>query len=86
MQHFDLFEFYRFMLAVLAGTYTTIRLLTFIWGWQGAGGQARVGSAVVYRYLVVLLLRTRIRRFVYEIMVIGGLLAVLVLLLRLHWW
>jgi len=83
--HFDLFEFYRFMLTVLVTVYGVVRLAVFIWQWQGAAGQARVGSAFLYRYLIVLLLRARLRRFAYEFTTIGGLAAILVLLIHLHW-
>lgn len=85
MGQLDLFEFYRYMLAVLVTTYGTIKLLTFVWRWSGVSGQARVGSATLYRYLLVLLLRARFRRFAYELTVIGGLVTVLVLLVRWHW-
>lgn len=85
MQPFDLFEFYRFMLAVLVTTYAVIKLLTAIWRWRGIYGEARAGSAVLYRYLLVLLLRARFRRFAYELTVIGGLVAVFVLLVWRHW-
>ena len=85
MRTFNLFEFFRFMLTVLVTTYTIIRLVTFIWRWQGAVGGAHGGNAVFYRYLGVLLLRTRLRRFLYELVTLGGLIAVLALLILFHW-
>ena len=85
MRHFDLFEFYRFMLGVFVGVYGTIRLSTFIWRWHGAAQQGWVGSALLHRYLTVLLLRMRFRRFAYELVVIVGLLLILALLIRAHW-
>jgi hypothetical protein len=85
MPSFDLFELYRFLLASLVCVYVTVRLVAFIWQWQGFGRGGQVGSALLRQYLIVLLLRIRLRRFVYELMVIGGLAAVLVLLLRMHW-
>ena len=84
MQGFDLFEFYRFMLAVLVSIYSLGRLITFIWRWQVAA-EGWLGSALLHRYLVVLLLRMRFRRFAYELIVIGGLLLTLVLLIDAHW-
>ena len=84
MGGFDLFEFYRFLLAVLVGCYCTIRLVVLIWRWESAAGSL-LGSAVLRRYVAVLLLRLRFRRFVYELSVIGGLAVVLVLLIRMHW-
>lgn len=85
MEHFDLFAFYRFVLAALVCIYGTVRLVMFVWWWQGFGRDGPVGSAMLYRYLIVLLLRARFRRFVYEFAVIGGLVGALVLLLRLHY-
>jgi hypothetical protein len=82
---FDLFEFYRFMLTVLVSVYGTIRIALFIWHWHGVTGRTRVGSALLYRYLFVLLLRARFRRFAYELITIGGLASILVLLVHLHW-
>jgi len=85
VQGFDLFEFYRFMLAVLVGIYATGHLVTFIWRWQ-ATTDGWLGSALLRRYIVVLLLRMRFRRFAYELFVIGGLLLTLGLLIRAHWY
>ena len=87
MGHFDLFGFYRFMLAVLAGTYTFIRLVSFVAGVGEAirsASRGRAGSTVMYHYLTVLLLRTRLRGFSYELVVIGGLVLILILLIRAH--
>ena len=85
MRTFNLFEFFRFMLTVLVTTYTIIRLITFIWRWEDAVGGAHGGTAVFYRYLGVLLLRMRFRRFLYELVTLGGLTAVLALLILFHW-
>lgn len=85
MRPFDLFEFYRFMLAILVTTYSVVKLLTVIWRWRGIYAEAGVGSAILYRYLLVLLLRARFRRFAYELTVIGGLFTVFVLLVWRHW-
>jgi len=85
VQGFDLFEFYRFMLAVLVGIYGTGHLVAFIWRWQ-VSADGWLGSAVLRRYLTVLLLRMRFRRFAYELAVTGGLLLTLGLLIRAHWY
>ncbi len=85
MHGFDLFEFYRFLLAVLVCAYGTIRLIVFIWRWQGTMNAGWMGSALLRRYATVLLLRLRFRAFAYELSVIGALTLVLALLLRLHW-
>jgi hypothetical protein len=81
---FDLFVFFRFLLATLVCVYGTIRLVVFVWHWQGLGQGGLVGSPLLWRYLTALVLRARLRSFVYELTVIGGLVAVLILLLRLH--
>ena len=81
---FDLFEFYRFVLATLAGVYSLIRLIMIIWWWQ-RDADALLGSAMARRYVTVLLFRLRFRRFVYEAVVLGGLTWVLLLLIRSHW-
>jgi len=85
VQGFDLFEFYRFMLTVMVGIYGTGHLVVFIWRWQVAA-DGWLGSALLRRYLMVLLLRMRFRRFAYELAVIGGLLLTLGLLIRAHWY
>ena len=80
----DLFEFYRFMLATVVAIYSLIKLTLFIWRWQGVQGEARIGSRLAYQYLLVLLLGVRVRRFLYEFIVMGGLIAILILLIRAH--
>lgn len=72
------------MLAVLAGTYTAIRLALLLWRWQEMADDA-LGTAMVRRYVVILLLRLRIRRFLPELTAVGALGVVLALLVRLHW-
>lgn len=84
MPHFDLFEFYRFVLAVLVGTYTVLRFFMFIWRWSWDVEENTPASTVLRRYFIVLMLRMRFRRFAYEFVVIGGLATVLILLIRLH--
>lgn len=84
MGAFDLFGFYRFLLAVLVGCYAVIRTGLFVWHLQ-RDLDAALGSALARRYLTVLLLRMRLRGFLYELSVMGGLTYVLFLLVRLHW-
>lgn len=85
VQSFDLFHFYRFLLTLLVTVYGLIRLTLFIWQWQGFAGRTQGGAILLYRYFVVLLLRARFRRFLFELCTIGGLAAVLVLLILWHW-
>jgi len=85
VESFDLFHFYRFLLTVVVTVYGLIRLTLFIWRWQGLADRTQGGAMVLYRYFVVLLLRARFRRFLLELSAIGGLAAVLVLLILWHW-
>ena len=81
----DLFEFYRFMLGLLAGIYTAIRLAMLGLRWQSSAAASRGNAAVIHHYVAVLLLRTRMRPFLNDLGVIGVLLVVLLLLIRSHW-
>lgn len=83
---FDLFEFYRFLLAALLCIYGTIKLVSFIWQWQGFAAEGRGGVTLAARYLLILLLRLRFRRFALDLIEVSGLVAILAVLLRLHWW
>lgn len=84
MPSFDLFEFYRFLLFVLAASYSLVRVVFFIWWWQ-VSADSVLGGAMVRRYLSVLLLRVRFWRFLYEFVVMAGLASILLVLIQLHW-
>ena len=84
MPSFDLFEFYRFLLFVLAASYSLVRVVLFIWWWQ-VSADSVLGGAMVRRYLSVLLLRVRFWRFLYEFVVMAGLASILLVLIQLHW-
>ena len=84
MPSFDLFEFYRFLLFVLAASYSLVRVVLFIWWWQ-VSADSVLGGAMVRRYLSVLLLRVRFWRFIYEFVVMAGLASILLVLIQLHW-
>jgi hypothetical protein len=81
---FDLFEFYRFMLAVMVGIYSASRLTLIIWRWELIS-EGWLSSSLLRRYVIVLLLRMRLRQFTFEFGTIAGLLLVLALLIRAHW-
>ena len=85
MESFDLFEFFRFLLASSVTVYSLVRLIQFIWHWQGIDGRSAVGSAVLYRYFMLLLIRARFRRFIMDIVEIAALTAILLLLITGHW-
>lgn len=85
MSSFDPFEFFRFLLAASVTIYTLVRLIQFIWHWQGLDGSSVVGSAVLYRYFMVLLIRARFRRFALDFIEIATLSLILLLLIGKHW-
>lgn len=84
MDRFSLFHLYRYLLTVVACTYVVVRAGGFIWRWQIATDDAERPEALVRRYLVALLLRSRVRRFWIELVQIAILVVVLVLVIRLH--
>jgi hypothetical protein len=81
----DLFGLYRQLLVIVVGTYTVVRMVNFVWHWQLATRSAGRAEAIARRYLVVQVLRLRIRRFVLDLLEVGVLLVVLGYLLWLHW-
>ncbi len=82
---FDLFEFYRYLLAVLVASYATARLITFIWRLGRVDAADPRSHVLLRRYLVVQLLRLRVGRFAWDLTVIAALLMVLVSLVLRHW-
>ena len=84
MGGFDLFVFFRFLLVALVCVYGTVRLVALVWHWQGFAQGGLVGSPLLWRYFTALVLRARLRCFAYELTVIGGLIVILIMLLRLH--
>ena len=85
MSSFDPFEFFRFLLAASATIYGLVRLIQFIWRWQDIDGASAVGSAVLYRYFMVLLIRARFQRFALDFVEIATLTLILLLLIGEHW-
>lgn len=81
----DPFEFFRFLLTASVTIYGVVRLSQFIWRWQGIDGASAVGSAVLYRYFMVLLIRARFRRFALDLIDIAILALILLLLIVRHW-
>ena len=80
----DLFDLYRDLLALVVGTYVVVRTLNFIWRWQLATGSAPRLEGLLRRYLVVSVLRLRVRRFVFELGQVFLLIGVLSYLAWLH--
>lgn len=80
----DLFEFWRLLLTVVVSIYVLVYTARTMWGWLCWFNSSRQ-CKVVGRYTAVLLLRTRVRRFRAELIRIAALLAVLGLVVGLHW-
>jgi hypothetical protein len=85
MRGSDLFDLYRQLLAILAGSYGAVRLGHFIWRFQMTTRAAPRIEAMLRRYLVAQLLRVRISRFGVDLLQVAGLSGLLGYLLWLHW-
>jgi hypothetical protein len=79
----DLFEVYRWLLLIVGTVYTIVCLGQVLWRWLDYFGQSRP-KRVLGHYAVVLLLRTRLRRFAWDLCQVGALLAVLLYIIYLH--
>ena len=84
MAEFDLFHFYRFLLAVLVASYALVRLVLFLARWRDLGADDPRGLGLLKRYVLLQLIRVRLWRFAGEGLVIGLLLALLITLITLH--
>jgi hypothetical protein len=83
-QPFDLFESWRYILALTCTVYATIITLRWMWGWYEYLWQPDRSRALMRRYAVVQLLRIRVRRFMGEGLQIAGWSVLLVWLLSRH--
>ena len=79
-----IFDWYRRLLTIAVCTYVIVRTISFVWRWQASGKLAGRTESALRRYMLVNVLRTRLRRFWFDFLQIGGLLAVLLYLVRLH--
>jgi|WetSurMetagenome_2_1015567.scaffolds.fasta_scaffold151811_1 hypothetical protein len=84
MHEIDLFAMYRHALLVVVGTYTTVRLIQFIWRWRLAGLAAPRPEALLRRWVEVSVLRLRLGRFRVDALQIAALAALLLYLLSLQ--
>jgi hypothetical protein len=71
---YDLFQFYRWELAVVLTIYAGVITGQWLLGWLKWFGSSRQ-TAVLGRYASVLLLQIKIRRFAWELLQIVALLA-----------
>ncbi len=84
MRDSSLFELYRYLLGVVVCTYVVVRAVSFIWRWQIDSGEADRPEALIRRYLVTVLLRTRVRRYWFELAQIVTLAGILVAVIQQH--
>jgi len=79
----DLFEMYRWLLALVCTVYTVVVTVRSVVNWLAYFRESR-RTAVLGRYTLVLLLRMRLRRFAGELLQIAALVVVLVVLIYAH--
>jgi hypothetical protein len=80
----EIFDLYRRLLGIVLGVYTLVNFVNFVFKWQAATLQAGRSEAVFRRYLVTALLQVRLRRFWFDFVQIGLLVAILVCVLWFH--
>lgn len=80
----DIFDVYRMTLAIVFGCYAVVRTAHFVWHWQADTQRAGRHEALLRRFLLTSLLRTRLRRFWFDVVQIVVLLAVFAYLVGLQ--
>ncbi len=81
MYDIDFFVLYRRLLLIVAGTYTAVRLLQFIWRWRSDSLIAARPEALMRRWVEVSVLRLRLRWFSFDVLQIVLLTAILLYVL-----
>jgi len=81
---FDLFFFFRRFLMIACAVYAIVRLSQSMWRWWRYLFAPRRSAALARHYLLLQVLRIRVRRFATELAQIAALAAVLVLVIWLH--
>jgi hypothetical protein len=69
MPRIDFFNFFRWMLALVATVYATVVTLQSLWGWYVVLKGKEKHIAVLRRYLIVHLLKLRFRTFWGDVVV-----------------
>ena len=84
MPDIDFFNFFRWLLSIVATVYATIITLQSLWGWYAwlAGQDKHIG--MIRRYIIVHGLRLRFLKFVGDLVICLLLCVVFVLLWRAH--
>ncbi|MBP7935719.1 MAG: hypothetical protein KA354_13815 [Phycisphaerae bacterium] len=83
MDEFDLFVWFRWLLATVCTVYAVVVTGRSLWGWLAYFGSSRQ-TAILGRYTLVLLLRMRSARFAGELLQIAVLSAMLLALVCMH--
>ncbi len=84
MESWSLFTLYRRILFSAVSVYVLIRVSLFLWNWVVASANDSREIHVLRRYLVTLIMRSRLRRFWFDLLQIGVLVILLGTLLRMH--
>ena len=80
-----MFFLWRWMLAVAGGVYTAVRLIQSVSGWLAGLEAADRMSRIKQHYIILHLLRIRLRDFWWELCQIGLLAILLILVVRMHY-
>ena len=81
-----MFFLWRRMLAVVAGVYTATRVIQFMSRWLGELEPTDRISRIKQRYIMIHLLRIRLRDFWWELCQIVLLVGILMLVIRVHYY
>ena len=85
MPYVDLFQFFRYLLAIIATVYATILTIQSLWGWYvWIIGSDRYIS-LVRRYVIVQALRLRFATFWGDVIICLLLCVLFFVLWRAHW-
>ena len=81
----DLFHLYRRLLSLVVAVYVVVNTVSLVNRWLVAPERPSRTESFVRGYVSTLLLRTRIRRFAWELVQIALLSCLLAYLVLLHW-
>jgi hypothetical protein len=81
---YDLFDFWRWFLAVVCTVYAVVVTARGLWDWHVWLSPRRRETALLRQYVIVMLLKLRLRNFLGEIARIGFWAALLAALVCAH--
>ena len=84
MEEIDLFHLFRRMLALVCCLYAMLHLIRAALRWMGADTLSGPHAVRLQRYVVTQLLRTKLRRFGWDVMQIALLSSLLFYVVSLH--